>query len=431
MSYFDKLKLLPSINQALEKLEFKKPTPIQEKAIPVILKGTDIIGNAQTGTGKTAAFCIPTLTYLLGNPAKTALVLVPTRELAIQIEKFWLELTEFSKEITSTVLVGGVPMSTQLKRMEKKPRLVIATPGRLVDHLQHEHFNLKTVCILILDEADRMLDMGFAAQINEVVRLVPNKRQTLLFSATWDGSVSELARKYLNPQMMRITAGETSQAASSVQQVLLPVSEAAKRDLLLDEVNAERGSILVFCSTQIRAESVANYLSEYGVKVNAIHGGRTQGQRSTALKQFREGKIKVLVATDIAARGIDVSEIAHVINYDLPQLAQDYVHRIGRTGRAGLDGKATTFLTPNDERRWSDIVALLKKTDSTVPKPTKKQAVRAANVADIETEMVEVKPKANRKPTRSHPQSRRENLWKPQSVTIRPENEQRIKPKQK
>jgi superfamily II DNA/RNA helicase len=428
MSYFDQFKLQPSINQAIEELHFKKPTPIQEKTIPEIMSGADVIGNAQTGTGKTAAFCLPTLSHLLDHPTKNALVLVPTRELAIQIEKFWLELTQFCKEVTCAVLVGGIPMETQLKKMKSNPRLIIATPGRLVDHLQLKNFDLKQTGILILDEADRMLDMGFSAQINEITRSVPSKRQTLLFSATWNGEISSLAKKHLRPNALRIKAGETSQAADTVTQMLLNVTESGKRDLLLEEINQERGSILIFTSTQVRAESVSNYLEEYGVKVNRIHGGRTQGQRSTALKQFREGKIKVLVATDIAARGIDVSEIAHVINFDLPQIAEDYVHRIGRTGRAGASGKATTFITENDGRRWSDIVELLKKTGSPVPKAGTKKPTRAANIADIETEMTLVQPK-NKKPTRSHPQNRRENLWEKGSVKVRPAHEQRIKPK--
>ena len=430
MSYFEKLKLLPQINDALDALEFKKPTPIQEKAIPAILKGTDVIGNAQTGTGKTAAFCIPTLTFLLKQPTKTALILVPTRELAIQIDQFWTSLTKFSPEVTSAVLIGSVPMSSQLRKMKTNPRLIIATPGRLVDHLQLEHFNLKTTGILILDEADRMLDMGFAAQLNEIERLVPHKRQTLLFSATWNSGISDLAKKYLSPQMVRISVGETSQAANTVEQILVKTTQAGKRDLLLEEINAERGQLLVFASTQVRADSIAKYLTEYGVGVNSIHGGRTQGQRSTALKQFRERKIKVLLATDIAARGIDVSEIAHVINYDLPQVAEDYIHRIGRTGRAGLDGKATSFLTLEDERRWLEIVELLKKTASPIPKALIKRATRAANSADVETDLEEVAVK-NRRPTRSHPNSRRENQWQPGTVKLKPESEQRIKPKAK
>ena len=426
MSYFEKFKLLPQIDQALDALKFKKPTPIQDKAIPVILKGTDVIGNAQTGTGKTAAFCIPTLTQLLNHPKQTALILVPTRELALQIEKFWIELTQFCKEVHCVTLVGGVPMASQLRKMKTQPRLIIATPGRLVDLLQLEQLNLKTVSVLVLDEADRMLDMGFSPQIEEIVDQIPQKRQSLLFSATWNATISDLAKKYLTHHMVRLTVGETSQAATTVNQILLTTDEHGKRDLLLEEINAERGTVLVFTGTQIRTESVANYLEEYGVKVNRIHGGRTQGQRSTALKQFREGKIKVLIATDVAARGIDVSDISHVINYDLPQIAEDYIHRIGRTGRAGSSGIATSFVTEQDQRRWDEIVALLKKTGSAVPKATKKKATRAANIEDVESAMVEVKP-ASRKPTRSHPGNRRENLWQAGSVKLRPEEEQRIK----
>ncbi|MBS1958459.1 MAG: DEAD/DEAH box helicase [Bdellovibrionales bacterium] len=428
MSYFEKLRLLPVINQALDALEFKKPTPIQEKAIPIILKGTDVIGNAQTGTGKTAAFCIPTLTYLLNNKAKAALILVPTRELAGQIDRFWKALTQFCPEVTSIVITGAVPMATQLKRMEVVPRLIIATPGRLVDHLQLKNFELRSVGVLILDEADRMLDMGFRAQLDEIARAVPQKRQTLLFSATWDGDISELAKKVLSHQMVRITAGKTSQAAQTVEQALIKTTESGKRDLLLEEINAERGQVLIFTSTQAKVESIGNYLEGYGIEVNSIHGGRTQGNRNTALKQFREHKIKVLIATDIAARGIDVPEITHVINYDMPQIADDYIHRIGRTGRASLEGKATSFLTLEDETKWVAIVELLKRTGSTIPKAVTKRATRAANIQDVESEM-EVALVKNRKPTRSHPGARRENQWAKGTVNVKPAHEQRIKPK--
>jgi ATP-dependent RNA helicase DeaD len=430
MSYFDKFKFLPEINQALAALEFKKPTPIQEKAIPAILEGKDVIGNAQTGTGKTAAFCIPVLTYLLKHPNKTALILVPTRELAVQIEQFWVSLTQFSKDVNAAVIIGAVPMGKQVARMKSNPRLLIATPGRLVDHLQRETVHLKSIGMLVLDEADRMLDMGFKAQLQEIARVVPHKRQTLLFSATWNSEISELAKKQLNHQMVRIAVGETSQAAKTVEQVLLKTTEPNKRDLLLEEINAEKGQLLVFASTQIRVESIAHYLKEYGVAVGSIHGGRTQGQRSTALKQFREHKIKVLLATDIAARGIDVPEIAHVINYDLPQIADDYIHRIGRTGRAGIEGKATTFLTVEDERRWSAVIELLKETDSTIPKVTSKRATRPANAADVDSELQEIKVKG-RKPTRSHPGNRRDQQWKPGTVAIKPDHEQRFKAKNK
>ncbi len=428
MSYFSRLEILPVIEKALLALEYQKPTPIQQKAIPIALKGVDLIGTAQTGTGKTAAYCVPMLTTLIEQPKKNALILAPTRELVLQIEKFWLELTQFCPEIKAVSIVGGVPMESQIRKLKSKPRLIIATPGRLVDLLQREEINLTNIGVLVLDEADRMLDMGFEAQITEVVRLTPKQRQTLFFSATWSPAVDELSKQFIRKGYERVTVGETSQAASNVGQKLLTTTADAKRDLLLDEINANPGTILVFTKTQVRADAVCDYLESYGVEVNRLHGGRSQGQRSTALKQFRSGKIRILVATDIAARGIDVAEIAHVVNYDLPQVAEDYVHRIGRTGRAGSSGTATTFLTSEDTKIWNDIVSLLKKTGSVVPAALKPTQARLANAADLEPESEPV-AKTSKKPTRSHPQSRRENQWHRGSVVVKPESEQRIKPR--
>jgi superfamily II DNA/RNA helicase len=382
MQSFQKLSLPSSIHQALDKLGFQNPTPIQEKTIPIILSGKDVIGSAQTGTGKTGAFCIPTLAKLLSEPKHTALVLVPTRELALQIDAFWSELTFFCKEMRSAILIGGVSMDPQLRSIRKQPRLVIATPGRLVDHLNRKSISLASVGTLILDEADRMLDMGFAPQLNDILRYVPKVRQTLFFTATWDQNTDQLAKKFLSGKAERIAIGETSKAATSVSQSLYSVTQEGKRDLLLEELNSKNGTILVFVRTQHRADRVARYLASYGVKSNRIHGGRTQGQRTTALREFREGIIRVLVATDIAARGIDVAEIGHVINFDLPQVPEDYIHRIGRTGRAGSTGTATSFVTSEDLILWRDIVKLLKKTGSPVPNARPPKQTRAPNAQD-------------------------------------------------
>ncbi len=429
MAHFDTFKLLPPLKQALIALGYKNPTPIQEKAIPSIMAGADIVGNAQTGTGKTAAFCIPALTALLKSPEKNALILVPTRELALQIEKFWLGLNQFCKEVDCVSLIGGVPMENQVKKLAKNPRLIISTPGRMVDHLQHKNLNLNKITLLVLDEADRMLDMGFAPQLNEILHVLPKKRQTLLFTATWDADTNELAKKFLTHNSERIRVGETSKAATTVKQKLLHTTQDGKRDLLLEELNANPGSTLIFAGTQAKADRVAEFLESYGIEVNALHGGRSQGQRKTALRELREGKIRVLVATDVAARGIDVPEIAHVINYDLPQIAGDYIHRIGRTGRAGVTGLSTSFLAPEDQRRWDEIEALLKKTDSSVPKAAHAKKLRAANVADLapEAELV----KAPKKPTRSNPKYKRDNAWAKGTVSVKPAHEQRIKPKSK
>ena len=425
---FRKLGLPLPIQNALDELGFQQPTPIQQKTIPLILTGTDLIGSAQTGTGKTGAFCIPTLVNFLADPTQHGLILVPTRELALQIEAFWTELTRFCKEMRSVSLIGGVAMEPQIRGIKRNPRLIIATPGRLVDHLQRRSISLANISILILDEADRMLDMGFAPQLNEIVRVVPKQRQTLFFTATWDQNTDQLSKKFLRGNIERVAIGETSKAATSVTQTLYAITQDGKRDLLLEELNSKEGTILVFARTQHRTDRVARYLASYGVEVNRLHGGRSQGQRTTALREFREGQIRVLVATDIAARGIDVAEIAHVINFDLPQVAEDYIHRIGRTGRAGASGTATSFVTSEDLGLWQEIVKLLKKTGSTVPSAKTPKTTRPPNALDQENEVTEDRDSAARKPTRSHPQNRRENRWSRDSVALKPAHEQRIQP---
>jgi superfamily II DNA/RNA helicase len=360
ISLFSQLKLPKNVEQAIQALGFTKPTPIQAGAIPVALTKKDLIGVAQTGTGKTAAFSIPMLVTLSESPGKTALILVPTRELALQIDEFWKGLTKFSPNMHSVILIGGVAMSPQVRGLQRKPRVIIATPGRLCDHLQRRTMDLKTTEILVLDEADRMLDMGFAPQLNTIVRQLPAARQTLFFTATWSSEMDGLAKKYLrNPE--RVTIGAVSTAAPKVDQSIIKISVAAKNEGLLDEVNAREGTILIFARTQSRTDRVARYLLSYGVDVGRIHGGRSQAQRTAALDSFRKGAIRVLVATDIAARGIDVLDIGHVINYDLPQVPEDYIHRIGRTGRAGATGKAVSFVTPEDRSQWEEIYRLLKR----------------------------------------------------------------------
>jgi ATP-dependent RNA helicase RhlE len=251
-----------------------------------------------------------------------------------------------------------------------------------VDHLQRRTVNLSAMELLVLDEADRMLDMGFEPQLTRIMQHVPKARQTLLFTATWEPRMDKLASRFLyNPS--RVTVGEASRAATTVSQALIPTTQPAKNEMLLDELNAREGSVLVFARTKSRTDRVARYLASYGVDVNRIHGGRTQGQRNSALSQFRNGQVRVLVATDIAARGLDISEIAHVINYDLPQQAEDYVHRIGRTGRAGATGSAVSFVTPEERGQWNEIARLLKKTGSTVPLPAARQNVTQVKVAPV------------------------------------------------
>ena len=331
MHSFNDLQLPQPMKRALQVMNFESPTPIQAKVIPLALNQQDIIGCAQTGTGKTAAFCIPILVRLLNTPNKTALILAPTRELALQINDFWQMLTRFTPEIRSTVIMGGSPMFNQIRTLAKRPRLIIATPGRLVDHLLRKTAQLSSVETLVLDEADRMLDMGFAPQLSQILRHLPQARQTLFFTATWAARLDQLAMKYLrNP--VQVTIGVIAQAVPQVSQTLISTTPQQKNETLLDELNKRQGSVLIFTRTKSRTDRVARFLSEYGIEVNRLHGGRTQCQRNSALSAFRKGQIRVLVATDIAARGIDVADIAHVVNYDLPQSSEDYIHRIGRTG---------------------------------------------------------------------------------------------------
>ena len=375
--FFSDPSLPEAIRKALRAMNFQEPTPIQAQAIPIALKCRDLIGLAQTGTGKTAAFCIPTMVHLMAEPRKTALILAPTRELAQQIDGVWKTLTQFSKQIQSVLIVGGSSMQPQLRALRQSPRLLIATPGRLLDHLNRKSANLSQTEILILDEADRMLDMGFAPQLSQILRFVPQNRQTLLFSATWGPTVDGLSKKYLkNP--LRVSVAATCQTPRTIAQSMISTTNQNKNNTLLDELNQRKGSVLVFARTKSRTDRVARYLASYGVDVNRIHGGRTQGQRNSALLAFREGKARVLVATDIAARGIDVARIAHVINYDLPQVPEDYVHRIGRTGRAGAQGSAVSLVTPEERSQWKEIERLLQKAGSARPQAQRSAPVRLA-----------------------------------------------------
>ncbi len=367
MNQFSQFNLPESIIKALEGLNFTTPTPIQTQAIPLAIAAKDLIATAQTGTGKTAAFSIPTLMNLLKKPNSNALVLVPTRELAIQIETFWKQLTKFNPEMRFACLIGGTSYGPQFRALAKKPRFIIATPGRLVDHIRQKTLKLNFVETLVLDEADRMLDMGFAPQLNEVLKFLPNQRQTFMFSATWDEKLNQLSKKFLkNPE--RIAVGVTSRAADTIEQKIVQTTAQKKNDTLLDEINARQGSILIFARTKIRTDRVAKFLDSYGLNVAKIHGDRTQKQRNTALDLFKSGRTRVMVATDVASRGIDVKNISHVINYDLPQVAEDYVHRIGRTGRAGATGQALSILTPEDRGMWREISFHLKRTGSELPK---------------------------------------------------------------
>ncbi|MFZ4629412.1 MAG: DEAD/DEAH box helicase [Blastocatellia bacterium] len=349
---FSQLGLDLKLVSRCESLGFREPTPIQQQAIPVILTGRDLIGCAATGTGKTAAFLLPILHRLSGKPAGApgvrALIVAPTRELAQQIEASFQSLCPV-RNLRAVVLVGGMSMDRQLKALQSPPALVIATPGRLLDHLERRSLSLARIETLVLDEADRMLDMGFWPDIRRILEKTPAGRQTLLFSATFSPAIEQVARTTMR-QPATVEVSPRGQAAVTVEQRAYSVATESKTALLLHLLEAEEQSrVLVFTRTRRNAERLSHILLARGHKVNRIHADRSQAQRQGALEGFKDGQHRILVATDIAARGIDVDSVSHVINFDVPEAPEDYVHRIGRTGRAGKLGQAITLVSPIDE----------------------------------------------------------------------------------
>jgi len=353
---FAELGLHPSLAGRCESLGYTEPTPIQRQAIPVILSGSDLIGCAATGTGKTAAFLLPMLQTLSASqrPGVRALILAPTRELAAQIAEH-LRMLDAKNKMRSVTIVGGANMNKQRAGVRNGASIVIATPGRLLDHLENRSIDLSRVETLVLDEADRMLDMGFLPAISQVISHLPTQRQTLLFSATMSPPIEEIARKYMRlPKVVEVNP--RGKAAVTVKQTAYSVAPESKTALLLHLLENERYSrALIFTRTRRGAERLSHLLAARDHQVDRIHADRTQPQREAALRGFKDGRYRVLVATDIAARGIDVDSISHVINFDVPEAPEDYVHRIGRTGRAGNSGHALTLLTPVDELSMSEI----------------------------------------------------------------------------
>jgi ATP-dependent RNA helicase RhlE len=350
---FDSLGLSAPLLRAVHDAGYERPTPIQAEAIPLALKGRDVMGLAQTGTGKTAAFTLPIIQRLLGGPRRTrALILAPTRELAMQVEASFHKYSRHA-ELDVVPVFGGVPLEPQEEKLRAGVDVVVATPGRLIDHLERQNVVFDDLEVLVLDEADRMLDMGFAPQINRIVDQVPPYRQTLLFSATMPPEVEALARKYLRRPIV-VQVGRRSGAASTVQHAVYPVPRERKSDLLIqllggrDAARQAMDSVLVFTRTKRGADRVVRDLHRAGIDAAALHADKSQEQRMQALERFRSGETPVLVATDIAQRGLDISGITHVVNYDVPQAPEDYVHRIGRTGRAATTGDAYTFMAPDE-----------------------------------------------------------------------------------
>ena len=357
---FDILSLDPRINAGIQAAGFTTPTPIQQRAIPVVLKGRDILGLAQTGTGKTAAFILPILQRLTTGPRRRVRVLIvaPTRELAEQINQSVRVLGKRTK-IRSIAVYGGVSKNRQIEEIKRGAEILVACPGRLLDLVSGGHLNLSQVEILVLDEADRMCDMGFLPDIRRIIRLLPKKRQTLFFSATMPDEIRNLSKSILtNPTTVQI--GITAPAVT-VSHALYPVSQTLKKKLLfalLEQTVTDR--VLIFTRTKRRARFLARDLETHNYRVSALQGNMSQNRRQEAINGFRKGKYDILVATDIAARGIDVSEISHVINFDMPDTVDAYTHRIGRTGRAHKNGQAYTFAVPDDAPMVRSIEKILK-----------------------------------------------------------------------
>ncbi|MDD4900214.1 MAG: DEAD/DEAH box helicase [Candidatus Omnitrophica bacterium] len=351
------LGIAPKILEILEQIKFKVPTPIQFKAIPMAIEGKDVIGIAQTGTGKTHAFAIPMCQHLAQKKG-VGLVLAPTRELAIQIDEAFQPLTR-SFGMKTACLIGGAPMPGQVQALRKNPSVVIATPGRLIDHMSQWNFLPDEVTMLVLDEADRMLDMGFGPQINKILRVLPRNRQTMLFSATMPKDIMQIAASHMKlPVSVEIAPSGTT--AERVTQELFIVKKEDKRRLLSKILTQYHGSVLLFSRTKHNARKITVSIRDMGYSAAEIHSNRSLAQRREALDGFKSGKYRVLVATDIAARGIDVSGIELVLNYDLPEDAENYVHRIGRTARAGSQGHAISFATPDQRGDVKDIEKLIR-----------------------------------------------------------------------
>ena len=413
---FEDLKIIEPILKALEEEKYVEPTSIQEKAIPLILRRNDVLGSAQTGTGKTAAFAIPILQHLFidrvryNNPRKiNALVITPTRELAIQIDESFSTYGRYTG-LKNTVIFGGVSQGAQTTAIRNGIDVLVATPGRLLDLMDQGFVRLRDIKYFVLDEADRMLDMGFIHDIRKIIDRLPTKRQSLFFSATMPKNIVELSRKILvNPK--KIAVSPVSSTAETINQYLYYTNKSSKKDLLLHILNNQDiDQALLFSRTKYGADKIARNLKKRKIKAAAIHGDKGQNQRQKALMQFKAGAIRVLVATDIAARGIDIDKLKHVINYDIPNVAETYVHRIGRCGRAGEEGTAISICEPEENIYIKDIEKLIKLEIQTIdenPYPQTEKAMTTNEKKEWEKEKQRKKQEyfAARKKKQSRPHS--------------------------
>jgi superfamily II DNA/RNA helicase len=351
MKFID-IALNTKLQKALKELEYNQATEIQQQAIPLILADNDVMARAKTGTGKTAAFALPIIHKLIEkdiNPSVTSvLVLAPTRELVQQIHSSFNKYAKYS-ELKVTAVFGGVSINPQIKDIKQGVEILIATPGRLLDLITNQHLSLQDLSVLILDEADRMLDLGFKAELDKIFQCIPSKRQTLLFSATFDDAIYKFSKSLLNNAKI-VTVDEKNETAEKVEQIVYTVDADRKRELVSYLIGSKNWQqVLIFTRTKSMADALAKEMCKDGIKTQSLHGDKSQGARDKALLDFKTSKVRALVATDVAARGIDIIDLAYVINYELPYVAEDYVHRIGRTGRAGNNGLAVSLLSPDEE----------------------------------------------------------------------------------
>lgn len=387
MNNFESLGIESRILKAIEDMEFEEPTPVQEDTIPLMLEGRDVMAQAQTGTGKTAAFGIPILQTISSGKSPRALIIVPTRELATQVAEEFDALAKYSKS-RSIAIYGGASINIQIQALKEGREIVVGTPGRLLDHLRRKTLDLSELEFVVLDEADRMLDMGFIEDIEKILSYVRGKVKVSLFSATLPPGVRDLAREYMDdPEMVIVSEDEL--VLPSTEQIFISIGRRNKVWALCRILDIEKPKAMVFCSTKRMVDILANRLKSYGYPAEALHGDFSQANREAVLKGFREGKIKLLIASDVAARGLDIEDVTHVINYDIPENPEMYVHRIGRTGRAGSAGKAITFMSA-DEQHLLKAIKEFSKTpiaEAKVPESRRKDVVRRVwdfdEVADI------------------------------------------------
>lgn len=404
MKNFESFGLSDALTASLSNINYTKPTPIQAQAIPLAIQGRDILGSAQTGTGKTAAFSIPLIETLLHSDDACALVLTPTRELAKQVLGVIHDLLDRDSGIKTALIIGGEPMHKQFSQLKQNPRIIVGTPGRINDHLERDSITLDQTSFLVLDETDRMLDMGFGVQLDRIIKFLPKKRQTLMFSATLPQGIIKLSGKYLNnPE--RIAVGQTNVIAQNIKQEAIRIEQGDKYQELLVQLHERQGSVIVFVKTKYNADRMAKKLRQDGFTSEALHGDLRQGKRDRVMKNFHQQNFRVLIATDIAARGLDVPHIEHVINYDLPQMAEDYIHRMGRTARAGAEGSALSFVSPQDGRKWHAIEVLLnpdlKKKDKGTPRGKNKSRRKPYRGRPEKNERNTSERNERRKPQRS------------------------------